>query len=88
MKMSKNPVECPKCGKPGNYVWNTYYTERSEVVRQRRCVECGNRFVTIQEPEVPLIEEDWRVVYAAKKSADYKRKVVQLERRQHGTTHR
>ena len=52
-RMNGQP-ECPKCGKSGvSKVKNTYFTDKQEILRHRKC-ECGWGFWSYQELEMVL----------------------------------
>ena len=55
---------CPRCGAAGSdsRIRETYYTPDREIVRIRRCSCCSFRWTTIQQAEVILPVEQYRVV--------------------------
>lgn len=42
---------CPQCREPITKVLRSGVEDGGEVVRQRQCPKCGNRWFTAQEPE-------------------------------------
>ncbi len=55
---------CPKCGGSTKVV-NNFNTENSEeIVRRRKCNDCGHRWYTIQERERPL--DSYRIRWRSK----------------------
>ena len=55
---------CPRCGAAGSdsRIRETYYTPDREIVRIRRCSCCSFRWTTIQQAEVILPVDQYRVV--------------------------
>ena len=87
-KISLNPLVCPQCGADSTKVHDVYYTENSEIVRNRKCRRCEHTFTTIQECEVPLDRSEWALKYASQGSVKHSRKVVKVERIKNGSLNR
>lgn len=42
-------IKCPKCRSGNNIVDNNKYVEENDInIRSRKCLDCGNRFNTIE----------------------------------------
>ncbi len=70
--------ECPKCGKSENLVKNTYYTADGRILRTRWCSFCGEKWWSLQYPEVNMDAEKYRVVLPNKFTGTYNRKQVEI----------
>ena len=79
-KISLNPLVCPECGAGSTRVRGSYYTEKQEIVRARRCQACEHTFYTIQECEVAIDEGTFAVRFPSFGSQRHSRKIVKIER--------
>ena len=70
--------ECPNCGKSENLVKNTYYTVDGRILRTRLCSFCGQKWWSLQYPEVTMDTEKYKVVLPSKFTKGYSRKQVQI----------
>ena len=63
-KINYPSPRCPRCGAAGSdsRIRETYYTPDREIVRIRRCSCCGFRWTTIQQAEVILPVDQYKVV--------------------------
>jgi len=68
LKVNYPSPDCPRCGAAGSdsRIRETYYTPDREIVRIRRCSCCSFRWTTIQQAEVILPVEKYRVVSTRK----------------------
>lgn len=64
MPFSVSTPPCPKCGGPTTVVSNFNTENTDEIVRRRRCKDCGHRWYTIQERERLL--ESYRIAWHSK----------------------
>ena len=64
LKINYPSPDCPRCGAAGSdsRIRETYYTSDREIVRFRRCSCCNWRWTTLQQEEVILPPDEYRVV--------------------------
>ena len=74
---------CPVCGGTST-VKNTHYTPQSEILRNRKCTDCGHYWWTLQEVEINLDPAEYQVVRP--KQREVKHKDAKLIKVQHSTT--
>ena len=49
--------QCPKCKANAASVVLTKKTEENQIIRRRRCHQCGHRWYTLQYPEVEFASD-------------------------------
>ena len=77
MKRVNNLPRCTHCGSEVSKVHGTYYAERGEIVRQRKCSDCKKMFYTIQDFEVPMAD-NIKVHFPSRNAPDYREKKVKI----------
>ena len=76
-RMNGQP-ECPKCGKSGvSKVKNTYFTDKQEILRHRKC-ECGWGFWSYQELEMVLDPVQYQIKMPKWKTESGAKKKIEL----------
>ena len=72
---------CSFCNSTNSKIITNYYTDNSEIVRHRRCRDCGRLFMTVQECEVTLDPTLTKVIWASSSDREArKKKQITLER--------
>ena len=78
MKRKNCVPTCPHCGTECHKTRNTYYTSHDEILRSRKCEECGHKWWTYQEPEFALDMGQYKVKIANWNTPEGSKKRIEL----------